>query len=118
MARLTRTLLPARRKKRRPPRKTRKKPRPPQRLRAPRSNRAGSDAKTRFGGFSVFRLTGRAVATTAGRMDFKDVARLHLRLANVAEFFDAPIHSQGAIDADLPRLAARHAESAVLAAIR
>ncbi|MPM92504.1 hypothetical protein SDC9_139639 [bioreactor metagenome] len=50
-------------------------------------------------------------------MDFEDVTRLHLRLADVRQRFDASIRTHHAVDAGLARTATRHAKRAMHAAV-
>src|SRR4051812_14786649 len=58
-----------------------------------------------------------AESAAARRVDLEDVSRLHLRLADVLQRLDAAVDTHHAVDAHLARLAARHAERTVLAAV-
>ena len=58
-----------------------------------------------------------AEATAARRVDLEHVARLHLGLADVGQLLRLAVGAHHPVDADLARLAARHAEGAVLAAV-
>ena len=51
------------------------------------------------------------------RVDLIHIARLHIALADVAQGFDPAIGAHHNVLADLPRLAARHAEGTVFAAV-
>src|ERR1700744_6251197 len=76
--------------------------------------RRASRARARAPPPELLRL---AEAATAGRLDHEHVARLHLRRADVVQLLDAPVRADHRVAPDLARLAAAHAEGAVVAAV-
>src|SRR5450830_120414 len=64
------------------------------------------------------RKSGLSKTAAARRVDFKHVTGLHLGLADVRQHLDLAAGPHHQVAADLTRLAARHAESAVLASVR